>query len=149
MPIDEDSISNESHDLTVTLTRLEGKLDRMSDKIDLTESRVEALLDVVTGSRSGAAHGLIVRVRDLEQQMIRIEVTLNEINGINDRMDVIESKLDSVLEMQVNHPSLIYMLRFQTRRTVMWLIIAFILLSLWWVSGWRQPILEFFGIPAF
>jgi hypothetical protein len=47
------------------------------------------------------------------------------------------------------HPSLVYLLRFRTRETVAALILLFMLLSLWYVSGFRRPILEWLGLPAF
>ena len=42
------------------------------------------------------------------------------------------------------HPTLLYLLRFRTRETV-----AALVLSLWYVSGFRQPILRWLGLPLF
>lgn len=140
---------NDLGHLAVIVERIEGKIDRMNDRVKLTESKVEALLDVVTGQKSGAHKGLVVKVHDLEQRVDRIESALNNFKMIEKQVGSVERKLDDVLEMQREHPSLLYLLRFQTRRTLFWIVVLFLLLSIWWVSGWRQPILEFFGLPIF
>ena len=126
----------------LTVERIEGKIDRMGDRIKITEERVEALLDVVTGSKTGARSGLVVRVLDLEKRMAQMETAVTQIDSMDD-------KLGKVLRMQEEHPPLLYLLRFQTRKTVFWIILAFLMLSLWYVSGFRQPILEFLGLPVF
>ncbi len=140
---------NHRTEVLVTLERIEGKMDRMNDHIKLTENRVEALLDVVTGSKSGAKHGLVVRVIDLEERIVRQERAILKNQEINGRIDSLEDKLDDVLRMQADHPPLLYLLRFQTRKTVLWIVLIFVILSLWYVSGFRQPILELLGLPVF
>lgn len=52
-------------------------------------------------------------------------------------------------DFQKTHPSLLYLARFRTRETAIAIILLFALLSIWWVSGFRQPILEFLGLPIF
>ena len=47
------------------------------------------------------------------------------------------------------HPTLLYLLRFRTKETVAALVFLFVLLSLWYVSGFRQPILRWLGLPLF
>ena len=47
------------------------------------------------------------------------------------------------------HPTLLYLLRFRTRETVAALVLLFVVLSLWYVSGFRQPILRWLGLPVF
>jgi len=47
------------------------------------------------------------------------------------------------------HPTLLYFLRFRTKETAAALILLFVLLSLWYVSGFRQSILRWLGLPVF
>lgn len=140
---------SETTKFLVMLERIEGKIDRMSDRIKLTEERVEALLDVVTGNKMGAKHGLVVRVMSLEDRVDRQDIAITEAQKIDGRIEAIEDKLDDVLRMQMEHPPLLYLLRYQTKKTVFWIVVAFVILSLWYVSGFRQPILDFLGLPIF
>lgn len=133
----------------LTLERMESKIDRMGDRVRITEKRVESLHDVVTGSESGAETGLIIRVHDLEQRLLQQEQAFERITSIDGRIDSMEDKLDQVLRMQEEHPPLLYLLRFKTRKTIFWIVFAFLLLSVWYISSFRQPILEFFGLPIF
>ena len=129
--------------------RMEGKLDRIRDRMIATDNRVEALLDIVTGSKTGVKTGLIVRVHDLERQQVLIDKRIDDVLAMNAQIASMEDKLDKVIEMQANHPSLLYSIRFETRKTIMWLFFALLVVSIWFVSGLRQPILEFFGLPIF
>ena len=129
--------------------RMEGKLDRIRDRMIATDNRVEALLDIVTGSKTGVKTGLIVRVHDLERQQVLIDKRIDDVLAMNAQIASMEDKLDKVIEMQANHPSLLYSIRFETRKTIMWLFFALLIVSIWFVSGLRQPILEFFGLPIF
>ena len=47
------------------------------------------------------------------------------------------------------HPSMLYLLRFRTKETVAVIVLLFVLLSLWYVSGFRRPILRWLGLPLF
>lgn len=142
-------MSNDT-EILVILERMEGKLDRMRDRVVTTEERSKALLNVVTGSESGAEFGLVMRVRDLENRLDKGgAAALSDIADIKVRLDEMEIKLDEALRMQTDHPPLLYLLRFHTRRTIFWIIVVFVLLSLWYVSGFRGPILEFLGLPVF
>lgn len=140
----------------VTVERIEGKIDRMNDRMDRLsermkeqEKRIDAVLDIVTGSESGAERGLIVRVMTLEQKMLEQQRDIQETKAMNARLDSLGDQVMEVLRMQKEHPPLLYLLRFQPRKTIMWIVFIFVLLSIWYVSGIRQPILEFFGLPVF
>jgi hypothetical protein len=69
--------------------------------------------------------------------------------SMDKRFDELEDKIDKAVEHQTDHPSLIYLLRFRTKQTIAALIFAFAIFTSWFVSGVRQPILEFFGLPIF
>lgn len=135
--------------LLLAVGRIENKVDRMSDRIKITEERVESLLDVITGNKSGAGSGMVVRMYKLEDKVTKHDEEIEELQQIREQIDELGDKLDDVLDMQKEHPSLLYLLRFKTKQTIIWIVIAFIILSLWYVSGFRQPILEFLGIPIF
>ena len=47
------------------------------------------------------------------------------------------------------HPSLVYLLRYQTKKTLTLFVFIILILSLWYVSGFRQPILRWLGWPVF
>jgi hypothetical protein len=47
------------------------------------------------------------------------------------------------------HPTLLYLLRFRTKGPVAAPVLLFVLLSLWYVSGFRRPILKWLGLPMF
>ena len=74
---------------------VEGKLNRMDDRVKLTEERVSALLNVVTGASTGGREGLVVRVHSLETHQEKTNEALEELT--NGRLDAIEEKLDAVL----------------------------------------------------
>ena len=136
-------------EVLVSLQRIEGTMNRIDDRVKRNSDMAEALLDVVTGSKSGAKQGLVVRVIDLEDRIVRQERAILKNQEITGRMDTMEDKLDTVLRMQTDHPPLLYLLRFHTRKTVMWIVLIFVILSAFYVSSFRIPILEFFGLPIF
>lgn len=68
---------------------------------------------------------------------------------IEERFDELSKKIDDAAKMQSEHPSLLYLLRYDTKRTVATILFIFLVLSTWFVSGVRQPILEWFGLPVF
>ena len=45
------------------------------------------------------------------------------------------------------HPTLLYLLRYRTKETVLIILLGFILLSAWYVSELRIPILRWLGFP--
>lgn len=148
-PNEIEALSKEVRENRIIVERIDGKLDRIRDSQKVSDQRVEALLDVVTGSKTGAKTGLIVRVHDLEQKQGMTDKRINDILAMNIKMDRMEDLLKEAIRMQKAHPSLLYSLRFDTKKTVMWILFAFVLLSIWFVSDFRQPVLQFFGFPIF
>ena len=43
------------------------------------------------------------------------------------------------------HPTLLYLLRYRTKETVVVLVLIFVMLSAWWVSEFRGPVLRLLG----
>ena len=143
------ALSNELRENRLVTERIDGKIDRIRDSQKISDQRVEALLDVVTGSSSGAKTGLIVRVHDLEQKQAMTDKRIDDILAMGDRIENMETMLSDVIKMQTDHPSLLYSIRYETRKTIIWLFFALMIVSIWFVSGLRQPVLEFFGLPIF
>jgi len=142
-------LSNEIKENRLLSERIDGKIDRIRDSQKIQETRVDALLDVVTGAQSGAKTGLIVRVHDLEQKQAVTDKRIDDILAMSSKIESMEEMLTAAIKMQQDHPSLLYSLRFETRKTIMWLFFALLIVSIWFVSGLRQPVLEFFGLPIF
>ncbi len=143
------ALSKEVRENRIIVERIDGKLDRIRDSQKVSDQRVEDLVDVVTGGKTGAKTGLIVRVHDLERKQDMTDKRISDIHAMNDKMDRMEDMLKEAIRIQKDHPSLLYSLRFETKKTLMWLLFALMLISIWFVSGLRQPVLEFFGLPIF
>lgn len=52
-------------------------------------------------------------------------------------------------EYHKENPPLLWLLRFRTKETVATIVLIFVLLSLWYVSGFRQSLLQWLGLPLF
>ncbi len=48
-----------------------------------------------------------------------------------------------------DNPPLLWLLRFRTKETIATILFIILLLSAWYVSGIRQPILKWLGLPQF
>lgn len=64
-------------------------------------------------------------------------------------LDEILVEVRSMKEHQLQHPSLLWLARYRTKETVTVFVLTFVLLSVWYVSGFRQPLLELLGLPVF
>ncbi len=89
----------------------------------------------------------------LIDQAMNGETLVNRFDELEDNMDKkfdeLSKKIDDTIKHQEDHPSLIYLLRYRTRKTITALIFIFMILSTWFVSDLRKPILEFFGLSIF
>ena len=89
----------------------------------------------------------------LIDQAMNGETLVNRFDELEDSMDKkfdeLSRKIDDTIKHQEDHPSLIYLLRYRTKKTVTALIFIFMVLSTWFVSDLREPILEFFGLSVF
>ena len=63
-----------------------------------------------------------------------------------DRLAGAVERTDEYLE---RHPTLLYLLRYRTKQTIVVLVLIFVLLSAWTVSEFREPILRWLGFPMF
>ena len=69
--------------------------------------------------------------------------THSEVQRINGRL----KKVEAVVEDVERFPSLWWLLRFKTKNTVAIIVIVFVVLTLFYVSGLRAPIMEWLGLP--
>ena len=47
------------------------------------------------------------------------------------------------------HPTLLYLLRYRTKQTIVVLVVIFVVLSAWTVGGFSEPILRWLGVAGF
>ncbi len=69
--------------------------------------------------------------------------THTEVKRINGRLKKVEA---SVTESE-KHPSLLWLLRFKTKRTIAVIVTVFALLSLLYLAGPKEPVMGLFGLP--
>jgi hypothetical protein len=63
-----------------------------------------------------------------------------------DRLAGAVERTDEYLEQ---HPTLLYLLRYRTKQTIVILVVIFVVLSAWTVSEFREPILRWLGVAGF
>lgn len=137
--------------IATTLGRMDEKLTNIEGRLSKHESSLEKLTVILTGDGGGdgLAHRIIKtegELRDLKTDQLYIRSALAELQK---REDAIVGDIRDLAEQAERHPSLIWLMRFRTKQTITWIVLAFMILSLWWISGWRQPILELLGLPVF
>ena len=69
--------------------------------------------------------------------------THTEVKRINGRL----KKVEAAVEEGQKHPSLLWLLRFKTKRTIAVIVTVFALLSLLYLAGPKEPVLGLFGLP--
>lgn len=69
--------------------------------------------------------------------------THTEVKKINGRL----KKVEKVTEDFLLYPSLTWLLRHKTKATVATIVIVFTVLTLFYVSGLRAPIMDWLGLP--
>lgn len=137
----------------------------MSKKV---AEEIKELIDSGQVETKGAVILLLAGFSEFMQRQDQMLDRLNEIasaitnqgTNFDDRLDAmekniegrfksIEDRVDDLEDYKKEHPSLLWLARYRTKQTAIWILIIFIILSIWWVSGFRQPILQYFGIPPF
>lgn len=71
----------------------------------------------------------------------------NQIDAIDTRVQAIESGLNNLTAQHKEYPSVTWLLRHKPKETLMFSVGAFVLFSMWYVSGLRQPIMRLLGLP--
>lgn len=121
------------------------------------DKKFEQLRKSINGNGS---MGLFTRIVLVEKETCEtrkeVEELKNEISELKDEVEIgnrrslrLEEAITRIDQHTIKHPSLLWSLRFNTVKTLTVILIVFVLLSLWFVSGARQPILDLFGLPIF
>jgi hypothetical protein len=66
-----------------------------------------------------------------------------EVKKINGRL----KKVEEAAKNSERYPSILYLLRHKTKTTVAVIVMIFVILSLFYVSGLRTPIMLWLGLP--
>ena len=93
-----------------------------------------------TRARSAELHSIS------DQNIKLLEHLIQQQSANIDKLTTDVAKLTDYLDQ---HPPLIYLLRFRTKETIAAIVILFLIASVWYVSGIRQPILKWLGLPVF
>lgn len=112
------------------------EIKRQHEEGTLTQEQATEFIVVTLMDQAMNGEKLVNRLDELERNMDK-------------KFDKLSSKIDETIKHQEQHPSIIYLLRFKTRQTIAAILFIFCLLTTWFVSGIRQPILELFGLPTF
>jgi hypothetical protein len=78
----------------------------------------------------------------LQELQAIIKVQSENIAALTTAVEALERHIDT-------HPTIIYLFRFRTKESIAVAITIILVLSLWYVSGFRQPILRWLGWPVF
>ena len=84
-----------------------------------------------------------------EQKLDELVRSINDLTAQIKAVDDIPERVTAIENKYLNYPSLVWLLRFRTKNTVTIIVLVFVALSLWFVSGARQPILSALGLPIF
>lgn len=101
------------------LVESEGQQRQIIDRLDAVLKNQEEQKDLAR--RIGVLEDVAVRVDELEEARKRYD----------------------------EYPTLTYLLRYHPRQTIVVLVAVFMALSMWWVSGFRMPLLKWLGLPVF
>jgi methyl coenzyme M reductase beta subunit len=124
----------------------------MASDIERLEAKIDELHRVIIGNadhRSSIVSRQMTMERDIKDNSDKIAGMEERLTKMEEAQRAQTKLLEELKKHLLGNPSLLWLLRYRTRKTVFWIVVVFIILSLWWISGWRQPILEFFGLPAF
>ena len=82
--------------------------------------------------------------------------TIQELSQLREIVETQSRTIETLAAAWADHqqyhkdnPPLLWLLRFRTKETIATILFIIIVLSAWYVSGIRQPILKFLGLPEF
>ena len=64
-------------------------------------------------------------------------------------VDKLAGAMERTEDYLERHPPILYLLRYRTKETLIVLVLIFVVLSAWYVSALRMPILRWLGLPVF
>lgn len=94
----------------------------------------------------------IRRLREQNRDISNDDILLIQMIQIKEQLRDIDNRLQALEEAEKKHseyPSLTYLLRYRPRDTMAVIALFFVILSMIWVSEFRQPVLKWLGLPVF
>lgn len=114
------------------------------------EQQIRRLVDDGSISDRDAIRLILASQAELLGAMRTIQKSFEERREAVDRRLILLEQRCAEFEHYVKmYPSLMWLLRHRTKETVAWIVAIFVLLSVWFVSGFRQPLLDWLGLPIF
>ncbi len=106
---------------------------------------------------------ILAQILSLNERLYRVEQTNSNIekkvdellcnlanhNKNNEKQETRVSALEKSQKINEEYPSITYLLRFHTKETIALIIILFVILSIWYVSEFRESFLRWLGLPVF
>lgn len=139
-------------EILTQLGRMSEKLSSIDKRLGKNEESIESVIHILKGDGVDRA-GLAALTKANTSKLEDLEIQIAQNQARMEKMETAQNELikacHEIQRISRENPSLLWMLRFRTRETVLVIIMIFIFLSLWWVSGWRQPVLEWLGLPIF
>ena len=111
------------------------------DATDAVIKEVRHLLDNGSEISAPVARKLLLTLSVANQECIR--ETNVEVKKVNGRL----KKVEEAAKEWKRHPSLLWLLHNKTKLTVSVIVVVFVLLSAFYVSGVRAVIMEWLGLP--
>ena len=134
------------------LGRMSEKLTSIDQRLGKNEEAIESVIQILKGDgveRTGLAalaRANSSKLEDLELQVAQDQAAMADLKA---KVDELVAHCIEIQRISRENPSLLWLLRFRTKETTIVIITIFVVLSLWWISGWRQPILHWLGLPIF
>jgi len=112
------------------------EIKRQHEEGTLTQEQAIEFIVITLMDQSKNGEKLVNRFDELE-------------NNMDKKFDELSDKIDATIKHQNDFPSVVYLLRYKTKKTIAAIILIFCILSTWFVGGLRQPILDLLGLPTF
>lgn len=118
---------------------------------------VQAILELNHLDDKVARQLLLALTLDTREQAARShQRALQELAALRAIVEAQSRAVDTLVAAWAEHqqyhqdnPPLLWLLRYRTRETVATILFIILVLSAWYVSGLRQPILRWLGLPEF
>lgn len=113
------------------------------------QSVVNDVLASIALTQSRDMDSLIAASQRQEKKLDDIIGRLKIMDAKTSAMNDVPARLSKIEHYISDNPSLVWLMRYKTRQTITIIVLAFVLLSIFYVSGFRQPMLKFLGLPVF
>ncbi len=72
-----------------------------------------------------------------------------QIDRMNERIKGMEAGFRQQEQRHNEYPSMTWLIRHKPKETLVFAVGSFVLLSMWYVSGFRRPLMKMLGLPEF